>query len=132
MGTRWEWGTGRAAEHEFGAVVPLEQKGEVRAAALPDSTCPNVTRAQAVVVEELADTVQDQQWRLRAHANASISLGNSDGEHDRASTAASIPASANAASRSRWAWTGPSRKTSRTSDSGASSSARFRSPPFQA
>ena len=52
----------------------------------------------------------------------------SAGGQETARTAVSMPAAANSATRSRCASTGPSRKTSRTRPSGASSSARLRSP----
>src|SRR5207247_1445031 len=125
----------RPPQDEAGAVLTLEQEGEVRPAALTDSLCAHHTGAKAVLVEERLHDLEHHEWRADVHglwANASISFGTSPGAQDSASTPVEIPARPNSASRSRCASTSPSRKISRTRLSGTSSTARCRSPAFHA
>ena len=56
---------GRSPQHVPRSVLPLEQEGEVRAAALADPVRLQRACSQSVLVEERADGFQDQQRRAR-------------------------------------------------------------------
>ena len=65
--------TRRAPEHEP-AAVPLEEEGEVRAAALADPAARRLARPEAALVEEPANAIEDQEWRLRQAIGVSRGL----------------------------------------------------------
>ena len=65
--------TRRAPEHEP-AVLSLQEEGEVRAAPLADPASAQSSRPEAALVEEPANAIEDQEWRLRQAIGVSRGL----------------------------------------------------------